>query len=104
VVTQPASVNICAHTGVCASRLAFLPNRAFINVTAPGAARLSGHFGSPREEIRPGFHKFLRRFFSDCCANAKRVWLTKSLNRVVNSDSRASLADSGIRHFMVDAA
>jgi hypothetical protein len=77
---------------------------AFIKVTAPAIPRLSGQGVMAVEERRPRFHDSLKRFFSDCCANAKRVWLTKRLIRMVNFCPAARVANSEIRAFVVYGA
>jgi hypothetical protein len=56
------------------------------------------------KERRPRFHKSLKRFFRDCCPNAKRSWLTKGLIRMVNSGAARRVADSEIRAFVVYGA
>jgi hypothetical protein len=74
---------------------------AFIKVTAPAIPRLCGQGVTAVKERRPRFHDSLKRFFRDCCANAKRLWLTRRLIRMVNSGLAARVADSEIRAFVV---
>jgi hypothetical protein len=77
---------------------------AFIKVTAPAIPRLCGQAVLVIKEKHPRFHKCLMRFFGDCCANAKQVWLTKRLIHMVNFWLAARVADSEIRAFVVYGA
>jgi hypothetical protein len=75
-----------------------------IKVTDPAIPRACGQSVMGIKEIRPRFHESLKRFFSDCGANARGLWLTKRLIRMVNFGRRARVADKEIRAFLVYGA
>ena len=75
-----------------------------IKVTAPAIPRAWRRSVIAIKEERPRFHESLKRFFSDCGANARGLWLTKRLIRMVNLGRRARVADREIRAFLVYGA
>jgi hypothetical protein len=75
-----------------------------IKVTTPAIPRAWRQSVTAIKEERPRFHKSLKRFFGDCGANARGLWLTKRVIRMVNFGRRARVADREIRAYLVYGA